>query len=98
MSLKKTLEHQLQIWFSTGRTRCIISVSHVPTEIRRFCFYKEHNLSNKEGMMIREIVTMAENKIIQSRTSEKVPIHNFTISKNLFEMLIREIQQKIDKI
>lgn len=98
MSLKKTLEHQLQVLFNTGRTRCIITVNHQPNETRRFCFYKEHNLANKEGKMVREIITFDDNKIIQSRFSETVPVHNFTISKGLFEMLTKEVQKKIDRI
>lgn len=98
MSQRKTLEHKLQIWFQTGRSRCVISVRHIPTEIRRFVFFKEENLANKEGIMWREIVTLNEDRQVVSRTSERVPIHNFTINTNLFDMLISEVTKKINKI
>lgn len=98
MSLKKTLEHQLQVWFNTGRSRCVISVQHVPTEIRRFVFFRDENKHHKEGIMWREVITLNEHRMVINRTSEKVPVHNFTISNQLFEMLNKEITNKIAKI
>lgn len=98
MSHRKTLEHKLQVWFQTGRSRCVVSVQHVPTEIRRFVFFREENLANKEGVMWREIITLNEHRQVVNRTSEKVPIHNFTINTGLFDMLISEMNKKINKI